>query len=270
MGFLKAPATLRGPIPGRQGLSHRPTSPAVPLLSSRSRPLHLQSHQLQFPPPSSPAHWGGPKLWTSQNLACRFCLSFRPRRASVDSLSLLPQCPKVGPSSQVAHAPQGRERPGPAERGQPGRAAEASRRGARPALAPRQPACGSGVFAGASRFSPPGEAASRVSLGSPGGSEESVFLATASREAAGPPVRAPVPGSRAPPCSSCRDFPPPSEVRPGRPAPSPRGGRSPPAPRPTAAPGISPGWPEGPPEPSALGRLLRTRWELGAGSRPRP
>ncbi|XP_014648154.1 PREDICTED: COX assembly mitochondrial protein 2 homolog isoform X1 [Ceratotherium simum simum] len=29
---------------------------------------------------------------------------------------------------------------------------------------PRQPACGSGVFAGGSRFSPPGEAASRHSI----------------------------------------------------------------------------------------------------------
>lgn len=68
MGFLKAPATLRGLIPGRQGLSHRPTSPAVPLLSSRSRPLLLQSHQLQFPPPSSPAHWRGLVLWTVPQL----------------------------------------------------------------------------------------------------------------------------------------------------------------------------------------------------------
>lgn len=100
------------------------------------------------------------KIWLV-GLACRLGSAVPPWTHSPSPS----RRPKVGPSSQVAHAPQ---RTRAAGAGRAGSAAEgAGHFVARspPALAPRLPALGWGVLAGEFRFSPPGVAASRVSLG---------------------------------------------------------------------------------------------------------
>ncbi|XP_046536229.1 COX assembly mitochondrial protein 2 homolog isoform X2 [Equus quagga] len=96
------------------------------------------------------------KIWLV-GLACRLGSAVPPWTHSPSPS----RRPKVGPSSQVAHAPQ---RTRAAGAGRAGSAAEgAGHFVARspPALAPRLPALGWGVLAGEFRFSPPGVAASR-------------------------------------------------------------------------------------------------------------
>ncbi|XP_046536228.1 COX assembly mitochondrial protein 2 homolog isoform X1 [Equus quagga] len=99
------------------------------------------------------------KIWLV-GLACRLGSAVPPWTHSPSPS----RRPKVGPSSQVAHAPQ---RTRAAGAGRAGSAAEgAGHFVARspPALAPRLPALGWGVLAGEFRFSPPGVAASRHSI----------------------------------------------------------------------------------------------------------
>lgn len=134
------------------------------------------------------------KIWLV-GLACRLGSAVPPWTHSLSPS----QRPKVGPSSQVAHAPQ---RTRAAGAGRAGSAAEgAGHFVARspPALAPRLPALGWGVLAGEFRFSPPGVAASRVSLGVGRFGGALFSWPRCPGRPRDPPGRARIPCSRAPP-----------------------------------------------------------------------